>query len=227
MVLNPTTGAVLAMVSNPTFDPNPLANPDITWRRAYDFSELQKDHEGFAPITPIATEERFAPGSTFKVVTSTAVYNLDPSLKNFSFKLVPYPLKFSDSTQTLSNDGGSPCGGTMVTMLPASCDPGYAKLGAIARGPHPDQAGDAVRLRHYGSKNQYMPNIDIPNVIPSTFSNLEPSSQAFLAPQRHRTGQRAGHPAPECPGGGGHRRWWGDHDAASHGADHATPRATW
>ncbi len=181
VALNPTTGAVLAMVSNPTFDPNPLANPDVATEKVYDFTELHKDHEGFAPITPIATEERFPPGSTFKVVTTTAVYNLDPSLINYSYPLLPYPLTFSDSTQTLSDDSGSPCGGTMAVMLPASCDPGYAKLGELLGVPILTKQATQFGYAVYGTKNQYVPNIDLPNVIPSTFSNLEPNSQAFLA----------------------------------------------
>ncbi len=30
MVLNPTTGAIEAMYSNPTFDPNPLVSEDLS-----------------------------------------------------------------------------------------------------------------------------------------------------------------------------------------------------
>ena len=49
------------------------------------FSYIQKDHEGFYPLRPIATGEVFFPGSTMKVVTSTAAYNLKPSLAGFNY----------------------------------------------------------------------------------------------------------------------------------------------
>ena len=50
-----------------------------------------KDRQGFFPLQPIATGYRFAPGSTFKVVTSTAAYNLAPTLANFNYPGRPLP----------------------------------------------------------------------------------------------------------------------------------------
>ena len=85
-MLNPTTGAVLAMVSNPTFDPNLLANPDSRSSRRRDYARFgHVTTRASFPLEPIATQERLRTGSTFKVVTSTAVYNLEPSLDNFNF----------------------------------------------------------------------------------------------------------------------------------------------
>jgi peptidoglycan glycosyltransferase len=181
VVLNPTTGAVLAMVSNPTFDPNALASPNVSTEEAGRFTALLPDAEKFNGLTPIATEERFFPGSTFKVVTSTAVYNLKPSLINYSAPSQPYPLTFSDSNQTLANDDGQPCGGTMVQMLPVSCDPGYGELGIQIGVPVLTQQAQLFGFAVYGTKNEYVPNIDLPNVIPSTFSALTPNSQSLLA----------------------------------------------
>ena len=105
VVLNPTTGAILAMVSNPTFDPNALANPDVKAEETAHFLDSLPDNpEKFVPIDPIATQYRFPPGSTFKVVTSTAVYNLKPSLVNYSFPSAAC-VTFSDSNVPLCNDG--------------------------------------------------------------------------------------------------------------------------
>jgi peptidoglycan glycosyltransferase len=181
VVINPTTGAVLAMASNPTFDPNLLATPNVSAEQAAHFEDSLPDSEKFFPISPIATEQRFPPGSTFKVVTSTAVYNLMPSLIDYSYPLLPYPLTFSDSTRTLSDDSGQPCGGTMVVMLPASCDPGYGKLGELIGAPTLTKQAQLFGYAIYGTKNQFVPNIDLPNVIPSTFSNLPTNAQSLLA----------------------------------------------
>ena len=180
VVLNPTTGAILAMVSNPTFDPNALANPDVPAEKAADYLDSLPDNpEKFVPITPIATQERFPPGSTFKVVTSTAVYNLKPSLVNYSFPSAAC-VTFPDSNKPLCNDGGSACGGTMDIMLPESCDPGYAELGVQVGQPVMTQQAKLFGFSVDGEKNPFIPNLDIPNVIPSTFSNLPANAQSLL-----------------------------------------------
>jgi peptidoglycan glycosyltransferase len=180
VVLDPTTGAVLALVSNPTFDPNKISSPDVAAEQAYDAEASAKDLEHFSGLAPIATQERFPPGSTFKVVTSTAAYNLAPSLINYSFPPA-VSIKFSDSDKTLSNDGGSACGGTMALMLPQSCDPGYGQLGIEIGVPTLTKQAEDFGYSIFGATTQYVPNLDLPNVVPSTFSDLAPNSQAALA----------------------------------------------
>jgi peptidoglycan glycosyltransferase len=133
VALNPKTGAVLAMYSGPSYDPNTMVSTSLAAEHLAYLSYTSKDHEGFYPLRPIATGETFFPGSTMKVVTSTAVYNLKPSLAGFNYPVAPCQ-KFTDSNKLLCNDGSSPsnsnpCGGTMTIMLPQSCDPGYGELG--------------------------------------------------------------------------------------------------
>jgi peptidoglycan glycosyltransferase len=181
VVLNPTTGAVLAMVSNPTFDPNNFANPDITVERGADYANSGLDHEGYKPLDPLAIRYGFAPGSTFKVLDSVAVYNLAPSLENFNFPVAP-SVKFATGLP-ISNDGGSPCGGTMITMLPASCDPGYAALGvAIGANTLTTQA-QLFGLSVQGTKTPFVPGLDLPHVIPSYITAMTPDvgDQAYVA----------------------------------------------
>jgi peptidoglycan glycosyltransferase len=181
VVLNPTTGAVLAMVSNPTYDPNQLATPDVTMEQNAHYAySLPNALEHFVPLTPVATQSRFPPGSTFKVVTSTAVYNLKPSLTNYRFPPA-VSVSFPDSNKTLSNDGSTSCGGTMIAMLPASCDPGYAELGVKVGVPAMTKQAQLFGYSIYGAPKQYIPNLDLPGVVPSTFSSLSPNSQALLA----------------------------------------------
>ena len=114
------------------------------------------------------------------MVTSTAAYNLAPSLINYSFPRA-VSIKFSDSDKVLTNDGGTACGGTMALMLPQSCDPGYGQLGVELGVPTLTKQAQDFGYSIYEAATQYVPNLDLPNVIPSTFSELSPNSQAFLA----------------------------------------------
>ena len=168
VVLDPKTGAVLAMVSNPTYDPNTLASTSISEEKLAYFNYTQKDHEGFFPLRPIATREFFQPGSTMKVVTSTAVYNLKPSLANFDYP-VQQCQKFSDSTKLLCDLGG-PCGGTMTVMLPQSCDPGYGELGV-------QEGVSTLRQQAEMFGINSIPGIDLPGVIASKLQTLPDTAQ--------------------------------------------------
>ena len=166
------TGTFWPWSRTPPSTPTPLVSTSLSSEQLAYFSYIQKDHEGFYPLRPIATEEYFSPGSTMKVVTSTAAYNLKPSLAGFD-----YPVQacqtFSDSNKPLCDESG-PCGGTMTQMLPFSCDPGYGELGV--------QLGVST-LRQQANLFGYnsVPSIDLPNVIASPLTTLPDNSQAFQA----------------------------------------------
>jgi len=61
VVLEVQTGAVVAMVSNPTYDPNQLAD---NWQ--------QLNSDPSAPLFNRATQGLYTPGSTFKLITAAA-----------------------------------------------------------------------------------------------------------------------------------------------------------
>jgi peptidoglycan glycosyltransferase len=179
VVLDPKTGAVLAMVSNPTFDNNAMASESLSAEKLAYLSYTTKDAEGFLPLRPIATEEFFFPGSTMKVVTSTSVYNLKPSLANFNYPVAPCQT-FSDAPlNPLCNDGSSPatavpCGGMMTIMLPQSCDPGYGELGV--------QVGvETLRQQAFLFGYNTVPPIDLPDVIASKVTPLPSNAQRLQA----------------------------------------------
>jgi len=128
VVMNPTTGAILAMYSNPTYDPNPLASSSATTEQQGRYYYLNKDSEGFSAANSMAYADTFAPGSTFKVITSSAAFDYAPQLVNKSYPVqasTPLP----NSNLLLHNDGGAVCGGTIAEMLPPSCDQGFALVG--------------------------------------------------------------------------------------------------
>ena len=62
VVIQPSTGDILAMVSNPTFDPNPLASTSLQAEQLAYFSYIQKDHEGFFPLRPDRHPRDVPPG---------------------------------------------------------------------------------------------------------------------------------------------------------------------
>jgi penicillin-binding protein A len=64
VALDPRTGAVKVVASEPEFDPNALRGPGT-------YSKLANDNAN-RPLVNRATQFGYAPGSTFKVVTATA-----------------------------------------------------------------------------------------------------------------------------------------------------------
>jgi peptidoglycan glycosyltransferase len=132
VALDPRTGAILALYSNPTYNPAPMTSVVTAIQAAWWKHITTANANNFEPLATMALQDTFPPGSTMKVVTTAAILRYDPSLANVSWgpaaclSLVPYN---GNPDKPLCNAGGSTCGGTIQQMLPASCDPGYAYLG--------------------------------------------------------------------------------------------------
>ena len=109
----------------------------------------------------MAVQQTFPPGSTFKIVTTSAVVVSKPQLLSKSYPVLSFT-HLPNSNKTLSNYAYEFCGGTIAQMLPPSCDTGYALIGLDLGG-----AALAKAANSYGI-NQ-VPPIDLPGVVPSYF----------------------------------------------------------
>ena len=67
VMLDPTTGEILALASTPTYDASAIADPSTAQET---FEALQDDPDN--PLLPRATLGRYVPGSVFKIVTAIA-----------------------------------------------------------------------------------------------------------------------------------------------------------
>ncbi|MFT4293842.1 MAG: penicillin-binding protein 2 [Micropruina sp.] len=122
VALNPKTGAILAMVSSPSFDPNDLATHKLDDSTAA-WKKLTGDSKN-RPMANRATREIFPPGSTFKVIVSAAAleagYEPDSELDTSSFRL-------PGSTVTINTTCGDRQ--TLRRSLALSCNSAFARLG--------------------------------------------------------------------------------------------------
>jgi penicillin-binding protein A len=171
----PSTGAILAMYSNPTYNPTPFTSITTAVQEAAWKKDNTKDSEGYPPLGLVATQQTIFPGSTFKVITTAGIVKYNPSLLT---KEIPVEVctALPDSNKTLCNDGDQECGGTVEEMLPQSCDPGYALLGLDLG------AQDLTATANAFGYNQ-VPPIDLPGAVASFFpteSNLA-ANPPFLA----------------------------------------------
>ena len=127
VALDPRTGAVLALHSFPTYDPNLLVVEDQA-AAAQARAALDPDSPQSA-LRARSYEQRYFPGSTFKVVTAAAgllsgeVTPVEPSYPVTDAFVPP------QTTRPIRNFGGSTCGGTLEDILRVSCNTAFAQMG--------------------------------------------------------------------------------------------------
>ena len=126
VALDPDTGAILAMVSFPSYNPNRLIGVDAAAAGA------ALENNPAQPLLNRATQATYNPGSTFKpIVTSAGIESGEVTPET----LFPDPaeLPLPGSTATISNFSGEPCAnGVEVTLQQAfvrSCNTTFAQLG--------------------------------------------------------------------------------------------------
>lgn len=125
VALDPKTGAILAMYSNPTFNPNGLTSHNPTAVQA-SYKAITAIPGG--PLDSPAYRQIFFPGSSFKIVTASAVYDHDPTLATTTLPTLTR-LQLPDTTTQLHNFAGESCGGQILELFTVSCDTGFAKIG--------------------------------------------------------------------------------------------------
>ena len=121
-------GAVLAMYSNPTFNPNGLSVHDTQVVQTT-FNQI---NSGDQAALPRAYRDRYSPGSTFKVVTSKSA--IEAGHRHPRRPGVPRRRTASRSRTPTRNlrqlrRCGNPCGGTLTESLVNSCNATFARLG--------------------------------------------------------------------------------------------------
>lgn len=125
VALDPRTGAVLASVSSPSFDPERLLGDDA--------AEQWQDLLGTEgePTRDRATLELYPPGSTFKTVVTAAALDTGAADPGTTFS-DPVEFDLPGSEATISNANGRPCNdGESATLLQAlvrSCNTIFANL---------------------------------------------------------------------------------------------------
>ncbi len=140
VAIQPSTGQILALVSNPSYDPNGLASHDSqtqlnTWTAA-------KPSSPTSPLLDQSVQAAYQPGSTFKLIVATAALNNNVDTEN-NDDLPNSPAITLPGTNTqLHNFDNETCpggsGNGMVSMKDAiahSCNTAFATLAGKVGAP--------------------------------------------------------------------------------------------
>jgi penicillin-binding protein A len=173
VALDPATGAILAMVSSPSYDPNVLAAHSS---QAVNDAYRALDDDPAAPLVNRAIAgDTYPPGSTFKLVDAAAA--LESGLTPESPVPAPDVLPLPSSSATIGNFGGSSCGGggtvSLAEALRISCNTAFAQLGL-------DLGADALREQAERFGFGSSPSIPL-RVTPSRFPADPDRPQTALA----------------------------------------------
>jgi peptidoglycan glycosyltransferase len=141
VAIDPSTGAILALVTSPSYDPNVLSSHN-TDQIEQAWKKLVADPAN--PMLDRALSQTYPPGSTFKLVTAAAALSsgqYNPQSEIPAPNVLPYP----NSTKSLKNYAGESCGNgkttTLIDALTISCNTAFGALGdALGQGALRKQA---------------------------------------------------------------------------------------
>lgn len=136
VVLNPRTGAVLAMVSMPTYNPADITM-DVTQERTSDQARIDANWQRLIadnnnqPLLNRAVQGRYPPGSTFKLVTaasaleSAGIARPDDITCPETLDVEPGAPPVVNAVPNLANRTGNPA--SLRTVIAFSCNTAFAQ----------------------------------------------------------------------------------------------------
>lgn len=131
VAIDPATGAILAMASYPSYNPDELAVHDGKTLNSNDEALLKAQG---SPLLNHAISYTGPPGSTFKIVTSSAFFNSSGANNPNTSVDSPTRLTLPQTSNVLTNNDGEACGSgsgqtTVLYAFAQSCDTTFGKLG--------------------------------------------------------------------------------------------------
>lgn len=118
IVMEPSTGKILAMVSKPDFDPNTIAQ---------DWENITGEDSGSTVLLNRATQGLYPPGSTFKILTTLAYIRENPDYDRYQYTCNG---SFTEDNITIHCYNHAVHGQeTLADSFANSCNASYASLG--------------------------------------------------------------------------------------------------
>lgn len=160
VALDPRTGEVLGFWSWPSYDPNLVSSVDSA------IAETAWKTYNSQPSTPMRAhmyQDRYFPGSTFKVVT--AGIGLQSGLVTNTEPVYPFTTGYTpaQTNKPIKNFGGETCGGPLPEILRVSCNSAFAEMGAETIGAATMVSG----ANSWGFNS--VPPLDMPDGVRSVF----------------------------------------------------------
>jgi peptidoglycan glycosyltransferase len=174
VAINPNSGAILALASYPSYNPNGYTTLDGPRLNAVDKRYRDDPNQ---PLLNRALNVTYPPGSSAKVITSAAAFSTGKVANPNTPVAAPNSLPIGNG-HTLINDANETCGNGNPPIIQAfwlSCNTAFGKLGIRVGGG---------TLHHYASAfGANNPNLTIPlpvseSIIPS---ETDPAFTAFTA----------------------------------------------
>ncbi|MBS2531293.1 hypothetical protein KGQ20_00765 [Catenulispora sp. NF23] len=187
VALDPTTGAILGMYSNPSFDPNGISsnNSDVSNPAA---NGLANDKN--KPNLNHAIQENYPPGSVFKIVTAAAALDTGMYTETGPTGAPATTLTWPGSSNQLPNENSATCPGTdLKSALEQSCNSVYGFVG--------DKLG-AQTMAEYAQKFGFNnPSLKIPlSVAQSNFPAANQIGSDAVALAQDSVGQNGTQATP-------------------------------
>ena len=176
VAINPSTGAILALASSPTFNPNELTTLDGTQLVKNDNRLLRDPSQ---PLLNRATQVTLPPGSTFKIVTSAAAFSAGKVANTSTTIPAPTVLTLPNGHQ-LHNDNNEVCGNGRPPIIEAfylSCDTAFGALGMRVTAPVLRQQSTRFGMNQPMS----IPLPVVPSVLPEGPGWTDKSLTAYTA----------------------------------------------